>query len=516
MISGCTTVPLRQSFNNYSDVYAETQNRQMLLNLARLHEREPIYFFQLAQISASYSFSQTLGLSDLKSSGLPVSTTANIRTANGSLGESATHSPIFTLIPLAGDKFAQQMLAPIKPQVFYELFEEGWPLDLLMRVLIERIEIVMPAPDCTTILENNPWQGMESGASDATNVVRDGPKGYYDRFLRACALAREFQKHGLLYLAEEKSFKVEEPVSLKTPDAKNIENAVKDGLTWRKVGERGPGPGEDHGATADGVKPESARKPAETNGWQLAKESTKTFFRVASYPDEHNKTPLPATMTKRLMESLKGKPCYGGCDDPVTLFANVVMTGFDVTDDTAKGREQIAAPAANGPISKGEEEIVTSSAERRPASGQAASGRARVQVRLVMRSLMGAMTALASEQEGFDHFNKWFSAEQRTRCEIWKNQPEHKVSDNDNWAPLPESQMHPVLALIQPEKGGLGHPVVELDYLNHHFAIADRMPPAEGTPETWNRDVFRLLIQLSFLATADPTAFASPSLIQLH
>ena len=41
--------------------------------------------------------------------------------------------------PLGGDKFASQLLAPIKPEIFYELVEEGWPIDLLMRVLIERI-----------------------------------------------------------------------------------------------------------------------------------------------------------------------------------------------------------------------------------------------------------------------------------------------------------------------------------------------------------------------------------------
>ena len=33
---------------------------------------------------------------------------------------------------------------------------------------------------------------------------------------------------------------------------------------------------------------------------------------------------------------------------------------------------------------------------------------------------------------------------------------------------------------------------------------------------TQNRDVFRLLVQLSFLATTDPAAYATPSLIQLH
>jgi hypothetical protein len=36
-LPGCTSRVLRQSFNDYGDAYAETQNRQLLLNLARLH-----------------------------------------------------------------------------------------------------------------------------------------------------------------------------------------------------------------------------------------------------------------------------------------------------------------------------------------------------------------------------------------------------------------------------------------------------------------------------------------------
>ena len=489
LFSGCGTT-LRQSFNNYSDVYTETQNRQMLLNLARLHEREPAFFFQLTQITSSYTFNESLGLSDLKSVGLPASTTANVHTASGNLGETATHNPVFTLIPLAGDKFAQQMLAPIKPQVFYELFEEGWPLDLLMRVLIERIELEVPPisgnpkvsvppskTDSLTILQNNPylWRKDDRLAPDETNVVKNGPQGYYDRFLRACALAREFQVHGLLYLAEEENFRPEGSISLHAPDAKSIESAVKNGLTWKPVEEEASGSDKDGCATTDNVS-----KMTKQRGWQLGKASTKTFFRLAWDPNGDTKKPIPAKTTQDLMDVLKNKPCYRGCDQPVDLFAGVVMKGFSVTDNTSQGR----------------------------------STKKEIQVRLVMRSLMGAMTAVASEQEGFRFFASRFAEEQRKRQAQWKD---HSNSiDPDNWAPLPDSENHPVLELIPTEKSALGHFVVQLDYAGRHFAIADPISPADGPPQTWNRDVFRLLVQLSFLATADPSTFASTSLIQLH
>lgn len=491
LFSGCGTTALRHSFNNYSDVYAETQNRQMLLNLARLHEREPVYFFQLTQITAGYTFTEQLAsLQDLNSVGPTPTAANNVHTVSGTLGATATHNPTFTLIPLAGDKFAQQMLAPIKPQVFYELFEEGWPLDLLMRVLIERIELEVPPPEGKglTILENNPNQWTDGGASDKVNVVQDGPKGYYDRFLRACALAREFQEHGLIYLAEEKSYQSEGPASLNEPDAEKIEHAVLGGLVWRNAGDKASDPAEGHGAPAGGGKAETGPKPERKNGWQLCKVSAKTFFRLASIPGKDGQ-PAPAEMTKALMDALKGKPCYTGCDQPVDLFAAVVMKGFDVTDDTARGRS------------------TDGTAEGR-------STKAPLQVRLVMRSLMGAMAALASEQERFRVFSARFAEEQQKHQAQWQDHSNPK--DPANWAPLPDSENHPVLELIYTGKGALGRPVVQLDYAGRHFAIADPISPTVGPPQTWNRDVFRLLIQLSFLATVDPSAFASPSLIQLR
>src|SRR5580658_9048096 len=70
LVSGCGSVALKRSFDNYSNTYAETQNQQMLENLARLSNREPIYFFQLAQISAGYTFTETAGVGDTHERGL--------------------------------------------------------------------------------------------------------------------------------------------------------------------------------------------------------------------------------------------------------------------------------------------------------------------------------------------------------------------------------------------------------------------------------------------------------------
>ena len=188
----------------------------MLLNLARLHNHEPIYFFQLAQISAGYTFSgQLLNLGDAKTDRAQRhqssdgghqqwqrshgGQTVNVsEAAQGTLGGTATHNPIFTYVPLGGDKYAQQLLTPIKPAIFYELYEEGWPIDLLMRVLIERIEVLRTRPPKGPHVcdgERSLDQRRETGLRSARR-----PGGELRQVPRACAVARRMQEDGNLYL----------------------------------------------------------------------------------------------------------------------------------------------------------------------------------------------------------------------------------------------------------------------------------------------------------------------------
>jgi hypothetical protein len=93
---------------------------------------------------------------------------------------------------------------------------------------------------------------------------------------------------------------------------------------------------------------------------------------------------------------------------------------------------------------------------------------------------------------------------------------------NQGMDTVPEFEEHPVLILNWKDEAGYeqggsnptGPSVVELDYKDRHYAIADRGNAPRGKAETWNRDVFRLLVQLSLQASADPSTFALPSLLQ--
>jgi len=557
LLAGCVTGPLTQSFKDYSWDYADTQNKQMLLNLARLSDREPIYFFQLAQISASYTFSGNFGGGDLRSHGVPTSTTSNVLTLNGTLGASATHTPVFTLIPLGGDKFAQQLLAPIKPEIFYELYEEGWPIDLLMRVLIQRIELV-----------KNPDAAIGPGTTESLEVMINDPLasegGHYDRFLRACAMARWFQKNGILYLDITDAFKPLAKVGFANPPTdQQILDANKDKLVWEQYVKSdhiglAPLPAgapklEADSRSQQGIGKGSTEHPSnalENDGvpfgsfWQLGTRERQTLFKL-------NESRLPDAQT-----ALKDEQGFAGTDGLTDKFLKVLHFGIGVTDtETTKSEYK---------------------------------------VRLVMRSLIGSMLALANEQNTFSSLDKFRDkvskvspdlAGQITALQIQidamhanidefsKSKPSNMTPQdeadwsrrNPEWAKTLEDKKTAMTAVIKAQESKVelnvdtvplseDHPVLILNWpatfttraafplktneadmplpttysLDPHsvvastsyhttpYAVGDQLNPADASLATWNRDVFRLLVQLSLQVTADPSSFALPSLLQSH
>jgi hypothetical protein len=479
LLAGCGSIAMRHSFNDYSDIYAETQNRQMLQNLARLHEREPIYFFQLAQISAGYTFTETAGLGDLKTVGLPASAVTNLHTASGTIGGTATHNPVFTLVPLGGDKFAQELLAPIKPDIFYELFEEGWPADLLMRVLIERIELVGDVDAAAS--DNGNTEATEVRANKLEILVNNPwefKTGHYDRFLRTCGLARLLQQKGALYLDISDHFTPLANVGFKQPPNDQQQLAAnKDGLVWQQVSSKDedsqfpvaePAKG---GLDSSGNRPPPAESSVALSSadsvWQLGKSVPQTLFKL-------NKGAVKAFLAE---QEANIHPYDSGKDNLMMRFQLLLAEsgGIGVTDASAVKNSN-------------------------------------VKVRLVMRSLIGAMAALANEQEGFAYFQD--QMKDRTIA-----------ADMDE---IPAAERRPALVLEwgKNRTDGVGLPdpnsviaslVYPLDHREHHqYAIGDA-PTFCGNPtNTWNRDVFRLLSQLSLQVTADPSAFALPSLLQSH
>ncbi len=152
---GCGGSALQVDFDDYSNVYGDSMNQQLLLNLAREHQQEPVYFIQLSQISSQYQFSGSTMFSTMAGRNVTSSPMHSL-TLGGSLNAGFQQQPVFTFVPLNGTIYAQAIAAPIDQKLFNELYEQGYPADQLLRIMINEVR-VKNKEGKVCILRNSPY-----------------------------------------------------------------------------------------------------------------------------------------------------------------------------------------------------------------------------------------------------------------------------------------------------------------------------------------------------------------------
>lgn len=202
MLSSCGVQSFRSDFIGYNKAYAGMLNEQMLLNLARLDNGHPPYFMVPGAIDTKYDFTQEAATNGTRSDTDGSSAINTSNTNGGILGLASqvvgatsgavstimgtgkigrSESPSFKIIPLNNTEISKQVISPIPNDVFYALYQQGYPLDLLMRVMVERIEIVAP----------------RSKDEIVNSATRSSGRSYVN-FLNTCAILREIQRAGHL------------------------------------------------------------------------------------------------------------------------------------------------------------------------------------------------------------------------------------------------------------------------------------------------------------------------------
>ncbi len=221
LLSGCAAKNLRVDYKKYEDAYAQSSNHQMLLNLARLNQHHPTYFFKMGQIQTQYRMQAAInGNGTYSPQGYPAG-------AGGGGTPSVLYEkdPTFTFIPVNDDATAQQLLKPMPAELFYALFQQGWRVDQLMRLMVDHIEY---RP------ESNSDQVMV-----IRNVASAANKDSYLTFLRVSALCYHLQRRGhLIFTATQNFVPSTSPVKLEdgkgAPQAKDIADALAKNLIWQQ------------------------------------------------------------------------------------------------------------------------------------------------------------------------------------------------------------------------------------------------------------------------------------------
>jgi hypothetical protein len=443
--SGCAAKRMKADFTTFEKAYAETSNREELLNLARLQNHDPTYFFKLGQISSSYRMQASL-------------TGAANKVIQGNLGAAVIgggtpgliyeNDPSFTFIPVNDDTSAQLLLKPVPAETFYNLYLQGWRVDQLFRLMVDRIELATPTADgkaCTidTIRNVPPPAYPQPTAAMLADYTREAIN--YATFLRVSALAYGLQKHGHLLLRGSTRFVPLDGKSVLSgengqndPKATDLAAAAAKNQSWEFDGKQ----------------------------WILGQQIFSAEFYLNPQPGASTTDPNRQKIADNIVHDSRMKGLESGPTLENSL--NVLANGFSI-EGAPTGDQQ-----AND-------------------SCQASKG---VSAHLVMRSLIGLMAAAAQEEKPFDAL-------------IGTDTGNIRES-------VPPIEQVPALRLkwIPQDKGT--QPVIDVNYHGTYYLITDTANPETPENQYWNRDMFRLINQLTAQVTVDISKFPLPGILQLR
>jgi hypothetical protein len=565
LLAGCGTTAFRSEFVGYNSAYTDMLNHQLLLNLARLDNGHPPQFLAIGAINSRYTFgagaqggvnashspstteATAKGLvgSVFETTGRTITTLSTFLTGgSATFNATANSQPEFQWIPLNNEQVTQQVLDSLNPDVFYTLYQQGFPIDQLMRVTVERIEVTVPNSGNYLVLTNSPTRSSKMDTANEWESFR--------RFLRTCAMLRELQRHGLLHVETTPEFVPLSEAVFDHPESESHSSGLES--SKHNHGESGQAEGGD--AEPKGKSREGSTRRAEVQfdplpnmfpkstglGPQaatarpLSLPTPKPPQTTATTPAPTPKpaaTPKPTTPKPATPKPATPKPATPATTSKVGAPAGPLTVGtwFGETEFKPTPEELIAAQKeglvykkvaggyqlgknlqvptfkllgsavseARKLLMANHELIVTAddqdAAERLLQvlrGGFTIQGKLKDPVptsrtRLILRSFNRSLASTASEQDAF---------------ETLKKKP-------DFWERVPACERRPVLQTRwKLEDGPLERPLVKLTYMGRTYEITDKVNPDGIDPSrTWNRDVYRLLMELSSQVTVDISKF---------
>jgi hypothetical protein len=550
-LSGCGPRRVKADFTGYEASYATTSNHEVLLNLARLEQHDPTYFFKLGQISSSYRMEAGLsGFGQYTPQG--ANTGVEVPSGGGTPSAIYENDPSFSFIPVNDETNASLLLKPVSEDVFYSLYQQGWRVDQLFRLMVDHIEVTLPEGDrgCKVeIIRNVPPPAYYAPQYAQSERILSR----YATFLRVSAIVYELQKHGLLQLGGPNAFV---PLDRKSalassdaaPKAKDLVDAAAKDQVWEMD---------------------------ESGKWLLGGKKPEPRFELSSVRPEGEPV-QEMSYGEHVAETKKFLDELFKSDDSLAEFQNNAPELTDILEILYNGFAIGGSPAdRTSDLDTEMGPCPTETARGAAQGGAAAAPASRISFRLVMRSLLGLMAASAQEEESFDALEAANPpvhvelGENRLLCDVHQAlQKQEKVPDAGR-IPLPGCgaatnvevpfnrlvpgiERLPVLRLtwrVPKSKAAASSPLtvapppavgfekvkglgLAVRYKDQNYWIADADPAKSDTYKTetamsngydwpqenqyWNRDMFRLICELSAQVTVDISKFPLPEILQLR
>ena len=578
--SGCGPLRVRADFVGYEKSYAETSNREVLLNLARLHQHDPTYFFKLGQISSSYRMAASLtATGNLTQISSPPATA--IPTGGGTPYAIYENDPSFSFIPVNDDTNAKLLLTPVQEEVFYDLYYQGWRVDQLFRLMVDRIELTLPTDSTGTtckvkIIRNVPppvFKYVDDKGQKHAEIDYEHEQAAvadYATFLRVSAVVYALQKYGLLQLRGSTSF-----TPLDSNSWLSAESAKPPAGNPADTGNKTVQVPGDH--TVVVMMPAEKQSTGAPNAGPTAKEFDEMAAKDQMWELQDGKWYLGRKVHNTLFQLTSSRSDQGQSAE-TTFGSNVsdiekqLREKIFVQDESLHGLENAAELTDILEILYSGFAIEGSSAGPDEGTGFCPKDWSHgAPSRLVLRSLIGLMASAAQEQDAFDQLkvdnvqmpllpgSSLYSMTtdihqglmEMSRLKLKGTGTEtiddkaymdraQAVVQNSVNSPVrfntmvPTIERLPVLRLdwSHPEGSHYPRPApftispselgLQVNYKNQEYVVADAdlsnvdVKDYARENQVWNRDMFRLINHLSSQVTVDISKFPLPEILQLR
>ena len=189
--------------SDYNIILQQTEDEETILNLVRVRYGDRPLFFDVSNVSTSFTWSQNAAASGNLFEHGGTDLARNSLSVRGGL--QYTERPTITYTPLGGKDFVKSVLTPADLDTLILLSNSGWSIERLLRLMANRMNGLPNAP-------------RASGPTPGDPPV-------YEKFSEAAKLMRHLQKEGMLRLGYQKIENEHTPVIVIDSEAMAFDEA---------------------------------------------------------------------------------------------------------------------------------------------------------------------------------------------------------------------------------------------------------------------------------------------------
>jgi len=147
-MTGCLSpITLNRAVTSYDEAITEAISKQLLINIARAHQHQPIHFTGVSNIAATFDFRVSAGAT-------PALTGTSGSVLMPIFGGSMAENPTISIVPIDGEEFTKRLLTPFRETKFSLLLLQRFDIDLLLRLMTQELRIKQNGQD--VVYRNTP------------------------------------------------------------------------------------------------------------------------------------------------------------------------------------------------------------------------------------------------------------------------------------------------------------------------------------------------------------------------